>query len=142
MAMIRLSCAASGGKANLHQGAVGVGLCMNSGAAVNAVQNNQEIILHPDTQAQLIDIKIPNWEDLLKLACRCYDMSGLGYLGVDIVLDKIQGATLLELNARPGLSIQIANKAGLLPRLRMVEELTHPERMSIDERVAFAQKNF
>lgn len=139
MAMIRLSCAASFGKANLHQGAIGVGLNMANGTAVNAVQNNKQITHHPDTNANLLDIKIPNWQVLLELACRCYDISGLGYLGVDLVLDKDQGVTLLELNARPGLSIQIANNTGLLPRLRAVETLAHPEFMPIKNRLAVAQ---
>lgn len=142
MAMIRLSCAASFGKANLHQGAVGVGLDIATGAAVNAVQNNQQITHHPDTQADLMQIEIPNWEVLLKLSCQCYEMSGLGYLGVDLVLDKDQGATLLELNARPGLSIQIANNCGLMARLNRVEQLKHPERMSTESRVAYAQEHF
>lgn len=139
MAMIRLSCAASFGKANLHQGAIGVGLNMANGTAVNAVQNNKQITHHPDTNANLLDIKIPNWQVLLELACRCYDISGLGYLGVDLVLDKDQGVTLLELNARPGLSIQIANNTGLLPRLKVVEILAHPELMPIKNRLVVAQ---
>ncbi len=142
MAMMRLSCTASHGKANLHQGAVGVGLSMSTGAAVNAVQYNQQIILHPDTGANLMDIKIPDWEALLILGCECYEMSGLGYLGVDLVLDKNQGATLLELNARPGLSIQIANDAGLLPRLKRVEGLEDPERMTAQSRVTYAREHF
>jgi D-alanine-D-alanine ligase-like ATP-grasp enzyme len=45
---------------------------------------------------------------------------GLGYLGVDVVLDRIRGPLLLEANARPGLAIQIANHAGLGARLAAV----------------------
>ena len=45
-----------------------------------------------------------------------------GYLGVDIVLDRCHGPLLLELNARPGLAIQMANQAGLEPRLKWVVE--------------------
>ncbi len=142
MAMIRLSCHASSGKANLHQGAVGVGLDMADGTGVNAVQKDQQITLHPDTGKNLLEIKVPHWESLLELACRCYQMSGLGYLGVDLVIDEDQGPTLLELNARPGLSIQIANNSGILPRLRAVEKLKRPERMTINERVAFCRENF
>ncbi|HMW73587.1 MAG TPA: sugar-transfer associated ATP-grasp domain-containing protein, partial [Cellvibrionaceae bacterium] len=78
----------------------------------------------------------------LELACGCYDMTGLGYLGVDLVLDRDLGPLLLELNARPGLSIQIANKAGLLPRLQAVEQLKKIERYSNLERVAFAREHF
>lgn len=142
MAMIRLSCASSFGKANLHQGAIGVGLDMANGCAVNAVQHNNHIAHHPDTQADLMEVKVPDWGALLKLACRCYDICGLGYLGVDLVLDKEHGVTLLELNARPGLSIQIANNAGLLPRLKKIENLLNPEFMSIENRIVYAQDNF
>ena len=142
MAMIRLSCSSSFGKANLHQGAVGVGLDMATGKAVNAVQRDRQITHHPDTGKNLMEIQVPRWNELLALACGCYEMSGLGYLGVDLVLDREHGPTLLELNARPGLSIQIANSAGLLPRLKLVEELAHPGRMSIEARIAFSRDNF
>ena len=68
-------------------------------------------------------------------------MTGLGYQGVDIVLDKDMGPLILELNARPGLNIQIANRAGLLLRLEAVER--HRDSLgSISDRVAFARENF
>lgn len=142
MAMMRLSCAASNGKANLHQGAVGVGLSISEGKAVNAVQNDHPVRYHPDTQQDLFELALPSWDRLLHLACACSDMSGLGYLGVDLVIDQHRGPMLLELNARPGLSIQLANNQGLLPRLQSVERLKSPHRMSIDERISYAQKYF
>ncbi|HEY7771646.1 MAG TPA: alpha-L-glutamate ligase-like protein [Marinagarivorans sp.] len=133
MAMMRLSCQESKGKANLHQGAVGVGIDILTGKAVNAVQHGKPVTVHPDTKQPLIDLVVPQWHDMLHLACACYDMTGLGYLGVDIVLDKNKGPLLLELNARPGLAIQVANNAGLLPRLTAVETLDTPD--DIDERL-------
>ena len=142
MAMMRLSCAASHGKANLHQGAVGVGLSISEGKAVNAVQRDLPIRYHPDTRQDLFELALPSWNKLLHLACACSDMSGLGYLGVDLVIDQNLGPMLLELNARPGLSIQIANNQGLLPRLQSVERLKSPQRMSIDSRIEYAQKYF
>ncbi|TVZ37808.1 alpha-L-glutamate ligase-like protein [Alteromonadaceae bacterium 2753L.S.0a.02] len=142
MAMIRLACAASNGKANLHQGAVGVGIAIRDGVAVHAVQNDVRVTHHPDTGLDLGELFIPQWQEMLELGCNCADMTGLGYLGVDLVLDKNLGPALLELNARPGLSIQIANGAGLLPRLRSVEAIRNPARMSVAERVAFAQAQF
>ena len=142
MAMMRLSCRASNGKANLHQGAIGVGLDIATGKAVNAVQNDKPITVHPDNQQQLMSLSLPDWDKLLYLACECYDMTGLGYLGVDLVIDANQGPTLLELNARPGLSIQIANNQGLLPRLSCVEEIKYPGRMTVRQRVDFAKQNF
>lgn len=142
MAMMRLSTAASHGKANLHQGAVGVGLDIGDGRALRAVQFDKPIQLHPDTGVNLMTLKIPHWEELLHLAVSCYEMSGLGYLGTDIVLDKFQGPMLLELNARPGLTIQMANGCGLLPRLQMIEALDKKKRMSTEDKVAFAREHF
>jgi alpha-L-glutamate ligase-like protein len=142
MAMMRLSCAASHGKANLHQGAVGVGIDISSGRAVRAVRKDKPIQVHPDTGQDLLALRVPQWPELLELACACYDMTGLGYLGVDLVLDRDKGPMLLELNARPGLSIQVANGCGLLPRLRLVESITNPMRMTIAERIGYARRHF
>lgn len=123
MAMLRLATHASDGKANLHQGAIGVGLSIDAGHCLKAVQFNRDILLHPDTGKALDSIKIDNWRDLLLLSARCYEMTGLGYIGTDLVLDRTRGPQLLELNARPGLTIQIANGMGLVPRLRHIESL-------------------
>ncbi len=142
MAMLRLATRASDGKANLHQGAVGVGLAMDSGGCLNAVQFSRRIHSHPDTNRVLEDISIPNWRDLLLLSARCCDMTGLGYIGTDLVLDKYLGAQLLELNARPGLAIQIANGRGLLPRLRKIEGLREKRRVSPAQRVDYVMKEF
>lgn len=142
MAMMRLSCSESHGKANLHQGAIGVGLCLSSGRAVNAIKNDEIIHQHPDTQQDLLQLQLPQWQSLLSLACACSDMTGLGYLGVDLVIDKNLGPMLLELNARPGLSIQIANNEGLLPRLRKIESIAHPERWGAEKKIEFAQSHF
>lgn len=123
MAMARLSTARSKGKANLHQGAVGTGIDMASGRALLAIQQGRRIDRHPDTGRALAELAIPDWEACLLLAARCHDMTGLGYLGVDIVLDACNGPLLLELNARPGLAIQLANGRGLAGRLAAVEAL-------------------
>lgn len=142
MSMMRLSTAASDGKANLHQGAVGVGIDIRTGRAVRGVQHNEPVEYHPDTNKELSKLRVPQWDAVLHLASSCYEMSGLGYIGTDIVLDKFQGPMLLELNARPGMAIQTANNAGLLPRLRMIESLPQRHKMSVAERVAFSQKYF
>ena len=142
MAMMRLSCAESNGKANLHQGAVGVGIDISSGRAVRAVQHGVSVTHHPDTGQNLVELEVPQWAEMLKLACACYDMTGLGYIGVDLVLDRNRGPLLLELNARPGLAIQVANNAGLLPRLLRIQELKKPERFTIEQRLNFSTKHF
>lgn len=123
MAMTRLSTAASDGKANLHQGAVGVGLDIATGTASRAVQFDRPIARHPDTGADFSKIAVPHWDQVMELAAKCQVASGLGYMGVDVVLDRAAGPQVLELNARPGLAIQIANGRGILPRIRAVDLL-------------------
>jgi len=141
MAMVRLPTRMSRGKANLHQGAVGAGIDMAKGTTLTGVWKNNIVTEHPDTGMRLTHLKVPKWEHLLQLASRCYELTGLGYQGVDLVLDRDRGPLILELNARPGLNIQIANHAGLLPRLEVVEQLR--ERLhSAEDRVAFSQQRF
>lgn len=142
MAMLRLATHASDGKANLHQGAVGVGINIVDGVALAAVQFDRPVSKHPDTDRNLLDIKIEGWQEMLHLSASCFEMSGLGYLGADVVLDKNRGAMILELNARPGLAIQTANRMGLLPRLQAIEAKAGRRRPSIEERVEFVVKNF
>lgn len=141
MAMLRLATRASDGKANLHQGAIGVGLDLETGRCVHAVQYGRRITHHPDTGVDLRMIEIPDWQRMMTLAAECHELTGLGYLGADLVVDENRGPLMLELNARPGLSIQVANGAGLLPRLRKVESLELIPKSPAD-RVAFAQTHF
>jgi alpha-L-glutamate ligase-like protein len=141
MAMLRLATQESDGKANLHQGAVGVGLDIATGRCLKAVQYSLPLTAHPDTGKIFEQIQIPDWPGILTLAARCHEMTGLGYLGADIVLDQARGALLLELNARPGLAIQLANDQGLLPRLRQIEALT-PGHATTEERVRYAMATF
>jgi alpha-L-glutamate ligase-like protein len=141
MAMTRLSTRESDGKANLHQGAVGLGIDISTGRSLGAVQHGKPIELHPDTGKKLSELKVPYWETLLNLTSRCYDVTGLGYLGADIVLDKNLGPLLLELNARPGLAIQIANGMGMQPRISLLESQLGVERTA-EERVAYSMEVF
>jgi alpha-L-glutamate ligase-like protein len=141
MAMVRLPTKESDGKANLHQGAIGVGISISTGITLRGVWKNKIVTEHPDTGNLVTGLSIPGWRRLLELAAKWYELTDLGYLGVDIVLDKTRGPLILELNARPGLNIQVANNCGLLPRLEMVERHRSSFR-SVSERVAFAQENF
>jgi alpha-L-glutamate ligase-like protein len=141
MSMVRLPTRMSGGKANLHQGAIGAGIDMATGRTLTAVWRNAIVSEHPDTGNPVTGVKIPNWEKLLKIAAQCNELTGLGYIGVDLVLDKDKGPLILEINARPGLNIQIANRSGLLPRLKLVEQY-HTELVNLNDRVAFSKHNF
>jgi alpha-L-glutamate ligase-like protein len=142
MAMLRLATHKSDGKANLHQGAVGVGLDIATGRALKAVLHSKPVTHHPDTKRELNEIAIADWREWLLIASRCYEMTGLGYMGTDLVLDKERGAQLLELNARPGLSIQVANGRGLLPRLRHIESLKERMHRTPEQRVDYVIKTF
>lgn len=137
MAMLRLTTKASDGKANLHQGAVGLGLDIVTGKGLRALQFGRPVLVHPDTRNPLDGVTIPDWENILNLAAGCHEMTGLGYIGADIVLDKNRGPLLLELNARPGLAIQMTNGEGLLIRLRKIEAIAGKIR-STRERVTCA----
>jgi hypothetical protein len=105
------------------------------------VQFNRPITLHPDTGLALENINIDAWGEMLEMASVCYEATGLGYMGVDLVVDAHEGPLLLELNARPGLAIQMANGRGLLPRLRAVEALKRPH-FTPKERADYAMKTF
>ena len=141
MSMIRLPTRMSAGKANLHQGAIGAGIDIATGTTLTAVWRNTIISEHPDTGNPVTGIKIPHWEKLLKIAAQCNELTGLGYIGVDLVLDKDKGPLILEMNARPGLNIQIANRSGLLPRLKSVEQ-HQTELVNLDDRVDFSKHYF
>ncbi|WP_444924332.1 alpha-L-glutamate ligase-like protein [Microbulbifer sp. DLAB2-AF] len=143
MAMLRCSTHSSDGKANLHQGAVGVGIDLATGKSCHAVQRGLRIQHHPDTKMSFGELKVPGWFDLVRLAASCYEMTGLGYLGCDIVLDRERGPLLLEANARPGLAIQVANGVGLRQRLRFIEGLDEEMlEKGVDERVAYSMREF
>lgn len=139
MSMTRLPTARSDGKASLHQGAVGAGIDMTTGCTSHAVIGNTPIEHHPDTGERVVDRAIPAFEDALRIAIRAGDQTGLGYVGADVVVDAKRGPVLLELNARPGLAIQIANRAGLLPRLQRIRasQLTG---MDAEARIALGRR--
>lgn len=139
MAMSRLPTSMSDGKANLHQGAVGVGINITNGMTTSAVIGNELIDEHPDTGNKLINLQIPLWDECLDISSKCLDFTNLLYVGVDIVIDDDLGPLVLELNARPGLNIQLANKEGLFSRLRKVDNILHiPD--DISERIRITKE--
>jgi len=123
MAMLRLPTKESGGRANLHQGAIGVGIDIATGITTKAIWHGDIIRLKPGTNRKLHGIKIPSWTLVLTTAVKAQIASGLGYVGVDVVLHPDKGPMVLELNAQPGLQIQLANASGLKKRLDRVEDL-------------------
>ncbi|HEY8504732.1 MAG TPA: alpha-L-glutamate ligase-like protein [Gemmataceae bacterium] len=122
MAMLRLPTLASNGRANLHQGGVGVGIDLATGLTTTALQGSRAVTHHPDTGEPLRDRPVRPWSEILEMSRKVARAVGLGYLGVDIVLDPEEGPMLLEANARPGLAIQLANRTGLARRLAEIDE--------------------
>lgn len=120
MAMLRLPTKESGGRANLHQGGIGVGIDLETGITKSGVCKTELITKHPDTGFSIPDKQLPCWEEILAMCSRISEVIGLNYLGSDIVLDEQRGPLLLEVNARPGLAIQLANQEGLTDKLKSI----------------------
>ena len=123
MAMMRLPTIYSDGKANLHLGALGVGIDMRTGITTYGVVGNQPVVTIPGSKTKVRGIKIPYWDDILRISVEAQRISKLGFTGIDIVIDDDHGPLVLEINSRPGLSIQIANRASLRTRLERIENL-------------------
>ena len=145
MAMFRIPTLQSGGKANLQQGAYGLGIDLATGITTFGIVGKSEEMkkiydFGKKKEIKVNGIKIPFWREILETAVKCQGViSGLEFLGVDVVLDKDKGPMVLEVNARPGLSIQICNKAGLRRRMEKVEDINIK---SMDQAIAISRYLF
>ncbi|HLD26012.1 MAG TPA: sugar-transfer associated ATP-grasp domain-containing protein [Candidatus Andersenbacteria bacterium] len=124
MAMLRLPTVESHGKANLHAGGIGVGIDLVRGRTTTATYRSHPIETVPGSRLPLAGLTIPHWRSILLTACRAAQAIELPFAGVDLAIDRDDGPLVLEINARPGLDIQLANLASLRSRLRRVEGLT------------------
>lgn len=138
-AMIRLPTRASDGRANLHMGGMAAGIDLGTGRTTTGILRGRAIARHPDLDCEVGECEVPQWDTIVRIAARCYDAVPLGYLGVDVVLDAEIGPLVLELNARPGLSIQLANRRGLRGAM---ENLAAADlgALDIDERIALGRR--
>lgn len=145
MAMFRVPTEKSGGKANLHQGAIGLGIDLATGITTFGIEGGDTTIyriydFNKKKNRKVNGIKIPFWREILETAIKCQEaIPSLGFMGVDVVLDKEKGPEVLEVNARPGLSIQLCNKAGLKSRLEKVDEI---EVRSVEHAITLAKYLF
>jgi alpha-L-glutamate ligase-like protein len=121
MAMMRVATRASGGRANLHCGALGVALRLDDGLAFRCVADGAPVEHHPDTGLPMTGFRIPYWDGLLETARRTARAIPLPYLGVDLTLDETAGPMVMEVNVRPGLEIQNVNGRGLRRTLERIE---------------------
>lgn len=129
MAMLRLPTRKSRGRANLHAGGVGAGITLDTGLTCHAVSGGRRIERHPDTGRPLTGWTVPRWTDVLAISRDCYRAIPLGYLGVDVIIDRERGPVVVELNARPGLNIQLANNRGLWTAIQAAAAQTYAKRV-------------
>lgn len=119
MAYIRLATKESSGKANLAQGAIGVGIDIAKGRTTTAIKGKAGLIeFVPGTKIRLSGLRIPYWNKILEYSIRAQKATNLRFAAIDFLLDRELGPLVVEMNARPGLSIQLANEDGLRWRLK------------------------
>lgn len=150
MAELRLPTRESKGTANLHAGGIGVGIDIGSGVTTTAIHrkgfdligDRYDLIEETLDEPHLLlrGLKIPHWEKVLELSVISQQISKLGLVGVDIVIDQEKGPMILELNARPGLAIQLANQEGLLERITQVQR--YKKKKTVEKYVAIARNLF
>jgi predicted ATP-grasp superfamily ATP-dependent carboligase len=119
-------------------GGMGVGIDLVSGVTTSAVLARKRVTEHPDLKRSVVGVAVPGWDEVLAIAARCWDAVPIGLLGVDVVLDAEQGPLVLEMNARPGLTIQLANRRGVRGAM---EEVARRDVAALDvaERVALGR---
>ena len=148
--MTRLPTKRSNGTANLHSGAICTGIDIATGITTYSMHMNPKSLISDiyeeidstidlKENKKLSGIQIPEWDEILRIALVCQKVSKLGYVGVDIALDREKGPVVFELNARPGLGIQVANRTGLRWRL---EKVTGLEVKSIKHGIRVAKNLF
>lgn len=112
MAMVRLPTFASCGRANLHKGGLGLGVDIATGRTTHAIWKGAPVEYHPDNGERVIDAPVEGLDDCLEYSRKCAEAVPLGYMGVDLMLDESKGPIVIEVNARAGLAIQLANRVG------------------------------
>jgi len=124
MSYVRLPTKQSDGKANLAKGAIGAAIDMATGVTTNAIiGKSQPIETVPGTSLRFSGLKIPFWNRILRYAIEAQKATGLGFAAIDFLIDREKGPLIVELNARPGLSIQLSNRDGLKWRLEKAKGL-------------------
>lgn len=121
MSMLRVPTHKSDGKANLHQGGLGIGIDMETGKLMEAYDGEQYFENHPDTNNVILGKRIPYWNTIIEISKQTAKHFPLNYLGVDIVIDQKLGPLIMEINVRPGLGIQLANQMGMKKILQEIK---------------------
>ncbi len=148
MAMLRLPTEASRGRANLHQGAIALGIDFGTGKTTYGVDgkiaystfgDRRLLEYFPNTSLPVSGIEIPFWNEVMRTAVRVANATGLEYCGADVFLHPEKGPMIAEVNSYPGLSIQLANNAGLRRRLEKLEGI---QARNVHHAVKLAQSLF
>lgn len=114
LSMLRIPTAQSDGKANLHQGAIGIAVNVENGLTYRAWHRRRKVSVHPENHIPLIHQRVPSWTEVVRIAVQTARALPLKYLGVDMVIDNVLGPLVLEVNARPGIEIQNVTGKSLL----------------------------
>ena len=120
MAMIRIPTEESDGKANIHGWACAVWVDIWSWK-LTYISKWGKLVKSIPWIWDVRGIVVPEWDKILSLVVQVQQVTGIKFLGCDVVLDAEAGPLLLEINVRPGLEIQNVNMAPLWARLDKVE---------------------
>lgn len=142
-AMVRMPTELSGGKANLAQWGIGLGINIANGQVISFFQHKQNYTENfPEPWGFLQWSIVPFWDKILLYSSQIQFYTELGYLALDWVITK-NGPKLLEINARAGLEIQNVNLVPLAKRLEQVEniKIKSPEKWVDVAKTLFGEVN-
>lgn len=89
---------------NVKQGGISAVVDINSGViiSIGKTYNNQYFETHPKTGTKILGVKIPNWDEVIKLVENAHnEYKECMLLGWDIAITK-NNAVLVEVNNAPG----------------------------------------
>ncbi len=140
IAMLRLPTKESEGKGNLQLGAIGLGIDIATGRLTYGYKNEQFTTSLPNGD-KIEGRQIPEWDEILLTASKIQQSTNIGFVGVDLTLTT-NGLKVLEVNARPGLKVQICNRVPLKERLELVKnyKVVNPEQGAKLAKQLFSQK--
>lgn len=123
IAMLRVPTEQSGGKANLAQGWVGLGVDIVTGK-INSLylQSQSYTTTFPPERSHFKNKKIPYRQEILDYSANAQYFVNSGYLGMDWVVTN-KWPKLLEINARAWLEIQNITGKPLLNIMKKIEDL-------------------
>lgn len=123
IAMLRVPTKESGGKANLAQGGIGLGVDVVTGK-INTLywQGKSYTSAFPEEWSQFKNKKIPYRQEILEYSANAQYFVNSWYLGMDWVVTS-KWPKLLEINARAWLEIQNITGKSLLNIMKKIEDL-------------------